>query len=79
VSTSPPARPRISPHARLQAAEGTAVTTVRHTAVRLDDAGTRHVATLLDGSRTRDSLDAQALERIAAAGLLLREELPSRR
>jgi SAM-dependent methyltransferase len=79
VSTTPPERPRISAHARLQAAEGTAITTVRHTSAQLEDTETRQVATLLDGSRDRASLDAQALDRIAAAGLLLPEELPSRR
>jgi SAM-dependent methyltransferase len=70
VSTTPPQRPRISPYARVEAAEGTAVTTVRHTHVELDDE-TREVAALLDGTRERDALPDAALHRIAAAGLLL--------
>ena len=79
VSTAPPEWPRVSPYARLQAAEGTTVTTVRHTGAELEEAKTRHVATLLDGSRSRESLDRDALDRLAAAGLLLPDELPSRR
>jgi hypothetical protein len=56
VSTAPPARPRVSPVARLEAAEGTMVTTVRHTHYELDDEVARRVATLLDGSRDRAAL-----------------------
>ena len=80
VSTAPPERPRISPVARLEAAEGTMVTTVRHTHLELDDDVARQVATLLDGSRDRAALveaigdpaavDA-ALARLAGAGMLL--------
>ncbi len=80
VSTVPPERPRVSPVARLEAAEGTMVTTVRHTHLELDDAVVRQVVTLLDGSRDRAALveaigdpaavDA-ALARLAAAGMLL--------
>jgi hypothetical protein len=80
VSTAPPERPRISPVARLEAAEGTMVTTVRHTHLELDDDVARRVATLLDGSRDRADLveaigdpaavDA-ALARLAGAGMLL--------
>jgi SAM-dependent methyltransferase len=80
VSTAPPERPRVSPVARLEAAEGTMVTTVRHTHLELDDDVARRVATLLDGSRDRADLveaigdlaavDA-ALARLAGAGMLL--------
>ena len=80
VSTVPPERPRVSPVARLEAAEGTMVTTVRHTHLELDDAVVRQVVTLLDGSRDRAALveaigdpaavDA-ALARLAGAGMLL--------
>ncbi len=56
VSTSPPERPRVSPLARLEAAEGTMVTTVRHTHHELDDELARRVAGLLDGTRNRRAL-----------------------
>jgi SAM-dependent methyltransferase len=84
VSTTPPERPRMSPVARLEAAEGAMVTTVRHTHHELDDDVTRRVATLLDGSRDRAALVAElqddpaaidaALSRLAGAGLLLPDE-----
>jgi hypothetical protein len=80
VSTMPPERPCVSPVARLEAAEGTMVTTVRHTHLELDDGVVRQVTTLLDGSRDRAALaeaigdpaavDA-ALARLAGAGMLL--------
>ncbi len=80
VSTTPPERPCVSPVARLEAAEGTMVTTVRHTHLELDDGVVRQVTTLLDGSRDRAALveaigdpaavDA-ALARLAGAGMLL--------
>ena len=80
VSTAPPERPSVSPVARLEATEGTMVTTVRHTHLELDDAVVRRVTTLLDGSRDRAALveaigdpvavDA-ALARLADAGMLL--------
>jgi SAM-dependent methyltransferase len=56
VSTTPSERPRLSPLARLEAAEGTMLTTVRHTHYELDDDVARRVATLLDGSRDRAAL-----------------------
>lgn len=81
VSTTAPDRPRMSPVARLEAAEGTPLTTVRHTHHELDDALARRVATLLDGTRDRAALVAEldadpmaveaALARLAQAGLLL--------
>jgi SAM-dependent methyltransferase len=56
VSTAPPERPRVSPVARLEAAEGSMLTTVRHTHYELDDDLARRVVTLLDGRRDRASL-----------------------
>lgn len=56
VSTIAPERPRISPYARLEATEGTMLTTVRHTHHQLDDDLERRVAALLDGSRDRPAL-----------------------
>jgi SAM-dependent methyltransferase len=84
VSTAPSERPRVSPVARLEAADGTMVTTVRHTHHELDDDLARRVATLLDGSRDRAALlaalqdDAAAIDaslsRLAGAGMLLCDE-----
>ena len=81
VSTEPPERPRISAYARLEAAEGATVTTVRHTHHELDDA-TREVAVLLDGTRDRGSL-ARARARAprrgrAAAPLIAKQSVESR-
>ena len=56
VSTAPPERPRMSPVARLEAAEGTMLTTARHTHYKLEDDLARRVATLLDGSRDSAAL-----------------------
>ena len=84
VSTSPPDRPRMSPFARLEAADGTLLTTVRHTHHELDDDAARWLATMLDGTRDRAALRqdfglpeadlAAALSRLAGAGLLLSDE-----
>ena len=56
VSASAPERPRVSPLARLEAAEGTMLTTVRHTHHALDDELARRVVALLDGTRDRQAL-----------------------
>jgi len=56
VSTIAPERPRVSPVARLEAAAGTMLTTVRHTHYQLDDDLGRRVAALLDGTRDRPAL-----------------------
>ncbi len=85
VATTPSDRPRVSPLARLEAAEGTALTTVRHTPYEPEDDATRRVAALLDGTRDREALvrelgDAEAvvdpaLARLARAGMLLPDEM----
>jgi SAM-dependent methyltransferase len=85
VSTVAPERPRVSPVARLEAAEGTMLTTVRHTHYELDDDAARRVVTLLDGRRDRAALRTElqagaaaidaALGRLAGAGMLLPDEL----
>jgi SAM-dependent methyltransferase len=84
VSTTPPERPRVSPVARLEATEGAAVTTMRHTHYALDDEVARRVVPLLDGTRDRAALLAElpddapavdaSLARLAAAGMLLRDD-----
>jgi hypothetical protein len=56
VSTTAPERPRISPVARLEATEGTTLTTVRHTQYEVEDDLTRRLVTLLDGTRDRGAL-----------------------
>ncbi len=49
-------RPAASPLARVQAQEGALVTTLRHTAVELEDTVDRCLLLLLDGTRNRDAL-----------------------
>ena len=49
-------RPRVSRLARLEAEDGTTVTTLRHSRVRLEDEASRHLLCLLDGTRTRAEL-----------------------
>jgi SAM-dependent methyltransferase len=58
VSTAVPERPLVSPLARLEAAEGTMLTTVRHTHHEVEDDLSRRIATLLDGTRDRAALAA---------------------
>ncbi len=59
-SLAPGARPRASAVARRQAALGPAVTTLRHTTLRVDDTTGRRLITLLDGTRDRAAV-ARAL------------------
>ncbi|MDQ3675424.1 MAG: methyltransferase regulatory domain-containing protein, partial [Actinomycetota bacterium] len=56
VSTIAPERPCVSPVARLEAANGTMLTTVRHTHYQLDDDLGRRIVALLDGTRDRPAL-----------------------
>ena len=56
VSTVAPARPQVSALARLEAAQGELLTTVRHTGIRFDDDLARRLVVLLDGSRDRAAL-----------------------
>jgi SAM-dependent methyltransferase len=58
LSTSPGERPEASPLARLQAADGEMVTSLRHRSVRLEDELARRLVTLLDGTRDRAALAA---------------------
>jgi SAM-dependent methyltransferase len=55
----PGERPEASPLARLQAAEGEFVTSLRHRSVRLEDDLGRQLVTLLDGTRDRAALAAE--------------------
>jgi SAM-dependent methyltransferase len=57
--TTPAKRPRASAVARRQAALGQAVTTLRHTTLRIDDATGRRLITLLDGTRDRAALERE--------------------
>jgi SAM-dependent methyltransferase len=56
LATTPPERPVASALARLQAAEGTRVTTLRHTSVEVPDELGRRLVGLLDGTRDRPAL-----------------------
>ncbi|HEV2785984.1 MAG TPA: class I SAM-dependent methyltransferase [Solirubrobacteraceae bacterium] len=71
VSVVAPARPQVSALARLEAAQGEMLTTVRHTALRLDDELGRRLVTLLDGTRDRAAL----LEELAPGAAMDRDEL----
>jgi hypothetical protein len=76
AAPSPPERPQATALARLCAARGLPVATLRHEDARLDD-DSRRVLTLLDGTRDRAALAAEAsgdidgiLLRLAYQGLL---------
>jgi SAM-dependent methyltransferase len=56
LATAPSERPVASALARLQAAEGTRVTTLRHTSVEVTDELGRRLIGLLDGTRDRAAL-----------------------
>jgi hypothetical protein len=56
VASTPSDRPVASPLARLQAARGTRVTTLRHATVEVPDELGRRLIGLLDGSRDRAAL-----------------------
>jgi SAM-dependent methyltransferase len=71
VSTVAPPRPRVSALARLEAAQGELLTTVRHTGLRLDDDLGRRLVALLDGTRDREAL----LDELQAAGAMSRDDL----
>jgi SAM-dependent methyltransferase len=64
LATAPSERPRASALARLQAGEGTRVTTLLHTSVEVGDELGRRLIRLLDGTRDRAALLAE-LERPA--------------
>jgi SAM-dependent methyltransferase len=82
LATTPPERPVASALARLQAAAGTRVTTLRHTSIEVPDELGRRLIGLLDGTRDRAALIAElgrpaeelerSLEGLARAGLLER-------
>jgi SAM-dependent methyltransferase len=71
VSTAAPEHPRVSPLARLEAAQDELLTTVRHTGIRLDDDLGRRLVTLLDGTRDRAALVAE----LAPDAAMERDEL----
>ena len=64
IATAPSERPVASAIARLQAAEGTGITSLRHASVDVPDALGRRLITLLDGTRDRGAL-LRELERPA--------------
>ena len=80
--TTPSERPVASALARLQAADGTRVTTLRHRSVDVPDELGRRLIGLLDGTRDRAALAAElgrptdelerSLEGLARIGLLER-------
>lgn len=59
IATAPSERPVASAVARLQAAEGTRITTLRHTSIDVPDDLGRRLITLLDGTRDRAALLAE--------------------
>ena len=82
LATTAAERPRASALARLQAGEGTRVTTLLHTTVEVGDELGRRLIGLLDGTRDRAALMAEmgrpadelerSLEGLARLGLLER-------
>jgi hypothetical protein len=82
IATAPSERPVASAPARLQAARGGRVTTLRHTEVDVPDELGRRLITLLDGRRDRAALVRElgrppdelerSLQGLAAIGLLER-------
>ncbi|WP_052807907.1 class I SAM-dependent methyltransferase [Methyloterricola oryzae] len=66
VQSRPDARPKASPLALLQAAEGRPVTSLLHQQVRLDDAA-RTLLSWLDGATSRERLAARFQEHFSAA------------
>jgi SAM-dependent methyltransferase len=82
LTTTPSVRPVASALARLQAAEGTRVTTLLHTSVEVGDELGRRLIGLLDGTRDRAALTAElgrpadelerSLEGLGRIGLLER-------
>jgi SAM-dependent methyltransferase len=82
LATTPSERPVASALARLQAAESTRVTTLRHTSIEVPDELGRRLLCLLDGTRDRAVLAAElgrpadelerSLEGLARIGLLER-------
>jgi hypothetical protein len=77
-TTQPGERPRASPLARAQAAQGeNYLASLRHKPVRMEDADVRAFVTLMDGARTRQDLARQMEGRssgIAAAAATARTE-----
>ena len=76
-TTQPGERPRASPLARAQAAQGeNYLASLRHKPVRMEDADVRAFVTLMDGARTRQDLARQMEGRsgIAAAVATARTE-----
>ena len=71
VSVSAPERPAVSALARLEAAQGELLTTLRHTGLQLGDDLGRRLVTLLDGTRDRAAL----IEALAAGSALDRAAL----
>src|SRR5262249_25418011 len=61
-------RPKASLLARKQAEAGAPVTNLRHSSVQLEDATSRRLVTLLDGTRTVDQLTRDLAAAVAAAG-----------
>jgi hypothetical protein len=82
LATTPSERPVASALARLQAAEGTRVTTLLHSSLDIGDELGRRLIGLLDGTHDRAALIAElgrpadelerSLEGLARAGLLER-------
>lgn len=65
---TPGARPNVSPLARFQAARGEkTLASLRHSAVRIEDAATCAFVTLVDGTRTRDDLVREIVQQTGAA------------
>lgn len=81
VANSASAKPEVWRVARLEASIDKAIPHLHHGSIELEDDATRHLVTLIDGSRTRDDLAPFAgglqqlegtLAKMARAGILIR-------
>ncbi len=70
VALEPGERPKVSPLARWQAAQGPAITSLAYMTVRMEEPAARLLITLLDGTRDRAAIRA---ELHARSGLELSE------
>ena len=63
VALEPGERPKASPLARWQAAQGPAITSLAYMTVRMEEPAARLLITLLDGTRDREAIRAELRER----------------
>lgn len=68
-------RPEASAFARWQMVWSDTATTLRHSRIRLEDASSRELVKLMDGTRTRDELAAALSESIGSGTIISRENI----